>query len=362
MGKLNFNPGPTALPLEVLQKAKEGLSNFADTGFSILELSHRSQAYQSIHDNATKSLAAYLNIPDSHDILLLQGGASLQFTMVPMNLLGQKKTAYHIVTGSWSKKAYKESKKIGPTEILASSKERDFAYIPPESEWKPVPESAQGYLHITSNNTIYGTQWRELPHVSSLPLVVDMSSDIGTKPIPWENVDIAYAGAQKNLGAAGVTVVVIRKDLLTGDSTGLPAMLDYRVHAEKGSLYNTPPTFNIFVLQLMVQWLNDQGGLQAFEARSLDKSKRLYDVIDRSDDFYIGHAERSSRSTMNVTFRLQDEELTKVFLSKANEAGIIGINGHRSMGGCRVSLYNGIGIEACERLVDFMQAFKRNYS
>ncbi|MGM7700161.1 3-phosphoserine/phosphohydroxythreonine transaminase [Pseudalkalibacillus sp. Hm43] len=362
MEKMVFNPGPTALPDEVLSKAKAGLGKETYEGLSLLELSHRSTEYQAIHDNAKQALRRFLNIPATHEVLLLQGGASLQFTMAPMNLLRTFTCGYHIVTGSWSKKAYSESKKIGTTHMLTSSEDAKFSYIPKATDWHSTQLDPDGYVHITSNNTIYGTQWQNFEQLPSLPLVVDMSSDIGTRPIPWEKVALAYAGAQKNLGASGVTAVFIRKDLLSRDSSDLPAMLDYKTHAEKGSLFNTPPTFNIYVLGLMVDWMIEQGGMDEFQKRSEQKSQLLYELIDDSDGFYTGHAKSSSRSQMNVTFQLPDEQLNKRFLESAKQSGFVGLSGHRSIGGCRASLYNGITLEACEKLVEFLASFRRTHT
>ncbi|MCF6136182.1 3-phosphoserine/phosphohydroxythreonine transaminase [Pseudalkalibacillus berkeleyi] len=360
--KMNFNPGPTALPDEVLTKAQTGLNKELHSGISILEMSHRSQEYQLIHDNAKSELRHFLAVPESHDILFLQGGASLQFTMVPMNLLSKYNTAYHIVTGSWAEKAFNESQKIGKTQLLASSKHTTFDRIPKRSDWNVDVFNTPSYLHITSNNTIYGTQWQDYEDLPDLPIVMDISSDVGTKDIPWDRVTLAYAGAQKNLGAAGVTVIIINKELLVDHDTERPIMLDYNAHAKKGSLHNTPPAFNIYVLGLMVQWMNQEGGLQEFEDRSNKKSELFYRIIDQSNDFYKGHAEKSSRSKMNVTFKLPTSELNEAFLRKANEAGFVGISGHRSIGGCRISLYNGIEMEACEKLAHFMETFKQVHS
>ncbi|MGP4082270.1 3-phosphoserine/phosphohydroxythreonine transaminase [Pseudalkalibacillus sp. R45] len=361
METFNFNPGPTALPKEVLTRAQQELINYQKTGLSILEMSHRSKAYQSIHENAQHSMRSFLNIPDTHEILFLQGGASLQFTMVPMNLLRENQSASHIVTGSWSQKAYNESLKIGTTEITASSKESGFTHIPSKSEWNELSENT-GYLHLTSNNTIYGTQWQSFDGLPEVPLVIDMSSDIGSRSVPWEKVALAYAGAQKNIGPAGVTVVIIRKDVLAETNENLPAMLDYKIHANKNSLHNTPPTYTIYILGLMVEWMIEQGGLAEFIKRSEEKSSLIYNTIDHSGGFYSGHAEKSSRSQMNITFNLPSDELSKAFLQGAEERGFVGLNGHRSVGGCRASIYNGIGIETCKRLVDYMEYFKQKHA
>ncbi|MCF6411045.1 3-phosphoserine/phosphohydroxythreonine transaminase [Pseudalkalibacillus salsuginis] len=361
METFNFNPGPTALPKEVLLRAQQELVNYLDTGLSILEMSHRSKAYQSIHENAQQSLRKFLNIPETHEILFLQGGASLQFTMVPMNLLKESQSASYIVTGSWSQKAYKESMKIGKTEITASSEASGFTHIPDKSDWKGLDKDIS-YLHVTSNNTIYGTQWQTFEELPDVPLVIDMSSDIGSRTVPWEKVVLAYAGAQKNIGPAGATVVIIRKDVLAETNTQLPAMLDYKVHSNKNSLYNTPPTYSIYLLGLTIEWMIEQGGLTEFIHRSEQKASLLYNTIDESDGFYTGHAEKSSRSRMNITFNLPNSELSKAFLQGTEDEGFVGLSGHRSVGGCRASLYNGVGLASCERLVNYMEKFKKKHS
>ncbi|ACJ34650.1 3-phosphoserine/phosphohydroxythreonine transaminase [Anoxybacillus flavithermus] len=351
----NFNAGPSALPLAVLERAQKELLNFRQTGMSVMELSHRSKEYDAVHERAETLLRKLMNIPDTHDVLFLQGGASLQFSMVPMNLLKEGEVGNYVLTDSWSDKAMKEAKKVGATHVAASSKEEQYTYIPTNIE---LSERA-AYLHITSNNTIAGTQWREFPHVA-VDFIADMSSDILSRNIDVSRFALIYAGAQKNLGPSGVTVVIIRKDLLAKGDDHLPTMLNYRTYSESRSLYNTPPTFAIYMLSLVLEWVEEQGGVQAIEKRNAEKAAILYRCIDESEGFYKGHAKKESRSHMNVTFTLPNEELTKKFLSEAKERGFIGLAGHRSVGGCRASIYNAVDMEACEALVQFMETFRKN--
>lgn len=356
---LNFNAGPAALPEWALKEAQNELLNFRGTEMSVMELSHRSKDYEAVHNEAISSLRSLLSISDDYEVLFLQGGASLQFSMIPMNLLTEGKTAYYAMTGSWSEKALKEAKKVGNTEIAISSKDNQYKNIP-ALDPSSIPNDA-AYLHITSNNTIYGTQWHEFPTGLQVPLVADMSSDILCKPLNMEQFDLIYAGAQKNLGPSGVTVVIIKKDLLTRASDELPTMLNYNTHAKNNSLYNTPPTFSIYLLSLVLKWVEEQGGLEAVEKINRQKADLLYDEIDQSEDFYTGHAAPDSRSTMNVTFTLNSDEATKSFLAQAKESGFVGLNGHRSVGGCRASIYNAVPLENVEKLAQFMKEFRRNY-
>ncbi|WP_071396030.1 3-phosphoserine/phosphohydroxythreonine transaminase [Bacillus tuaregi] len=356
---LNFNAGPAALPEWALKEAQNELLNFRNTGMSVMELSHRSKDYEAVHNEAQSLLRSLLSIPDQYEILLLQGGASLQFSMIPMNLLQEGQTAYYAMTGSWSEKALKEAAKVGKTEIAVSSKENQYKNIPvldPSS----IPNDA-AYVHITSNNTIYGTQWKKFPTGLKAPLIADMSSDILCKPLNIEQFDMIYAGAQKNLGPSGVTVVIMKKELLERSSDNLPTMLNYNTHAKNNSLYNTPPTFGIYLLSLVLKWVTDQGGLEAIEKMNEQKAALLYNEIDNSNGFYNGHAVSDSRSTMNVTFTLNSEEATKSFLAQAKEAGFVGLNGHRSVGGCRASIYNAVPYENVEKLAQFMSDFRKNY-
>lgn len=355
----NFNAGPSALPLEVLERAQKELVNFNDTGMSIMEMSHRSKDFEEVHNNVILRLKKIFSIPDNYEVLLLQGGASLQFTMVPMNFLSEGQTASYILTGSWSEKAMKEAKLFGTAVEAASTKENKYRNIPNIEDI--TFNASDAYVHLTSNNTIFGTQWNEFPHTGDVPLVADMSSDILSRPVDVSQFGIIYAGAQKNLGPSGVTVVIIRKDLIEKANTNIPTMLKYKTHADSNSLYNTPPTFGIYMLGEVLRWVEEQGGLEAIQKRNEEKAKLIYDVIDESNGFYKGHAETDSRSLMNITFRLADEELEKQFLAEAKAAGFVGLNGHRSVGGCRASTYNAVPVEACEALRDFMVEFQKKH-
>ncbi|MBB6281717.1 MULTISPECIES: 3-phosphoserine/phosphohydroxythreonine transaminase [Geobacillus] len=355
----NFNAGPSALPLPVLERAQKELLNFQDTGMSVMELSHRSKEYDAVHRAAQERLKRLLNVPDGYDVLFLQGGASLQFSMVPMNFLTEGKIGCYVLTGSWSEKALKEAQKVGLTTVVASSKEANYTHIPSLDDVKWPKDAA--YVHITSNNTIFGTQWQEFPDVPA-DLIADMSSDILSRPFDVGKFALIYAGAQKNLGPSGVTVVILRGDLLERIPDGLPTMLDYRTHQKSNSLYNTPPTFAIYMLSLVLEWVEEQGGVTAIEARNRQKAAVLYEAIDESGGFYRPHAEKGSRSLMNVTFTLPSEELTKAFLAEAKERGFVGLGGHRSVGGCRASIYNAVPLEACEALASFMNDFRRRFA
>ncbi|MGN1401433.1 MAG: 3-phosphoserine/phosphohydroxythreonine transaminase [Bacillus sp. (in: firmicutes)] len=350
----NFNAGPAALPQAVLKRAESEWLNINGSGMSVMELSHRSKEYEAIHQRASLLLRELMGISEDYEVLFLQGGASLQFSMVPMNLLDQNRKAAYVLTGSWSEKALKEAQMIGETHIAASSKEKEYSFIPSASDISYDKDCS--YLHITSNNTIFGTQWQEFPH-TDIPLVADMSSDILSRPINMKQFGLIYAGAQKNLGPSGVTVVIMRKSLIR-ELDHLPTMLRYATHKKSGSLYNTPPTLAIYLLSLVLEWTKEQGGVREIEKKNNVKAQLLYDAIDESDGFYKGHADNGSRSLMNVTFTLPNEQLTKKFLTQATEAGFVGLNGHRSIGGCRASIYNAVPLSHCEQLVTFMKEFQ----
>jgi len=352
----NFNAGPAALPEAVLEKANKEWLNISNSGMSVMELSHRSKEYDAIHEKAKALLKELMNISDEYEVLFLQGGASLQFSMIPMNLLSEGKTASYVLTGAWSDKALKEAKKIGQTAIAASTKEQNYNSIPSIDSLSYDQDAA--YLHITSNNTIYGTQWKQYPQTGNVPLIADMSSDILSTEIDVNQFDVIYAGAQKNLGPSGVTVVIIKKSLIKNDLTHLPTMLQYVTHADSNSLYNTPPTLAIYLLSLVLEWVKEQGGVSAIEKINAEKANLIYKTIDDSEGFYKGHALPDSRSHMNVTFTLPNEELTKKFTQQAKEAGFVGLNGHRSVGGCRASIYNAVPLEHCVQLTDFMKKFQ----
>lgn len=355
----NFNAGPSALPQEVLERAKQQLVNFRDSGMSIMEMSHRSAIFDDVHNEAIALLKKLYAIPENYEVLFLQGGASLQFTMVPMNFLTADQKASYVLSGSWSEKAFKEAKLFGTPVEAASTKDNQYRNIPALEDIQFNDDDA--YLHITSNNTIYGTQWRHYPDTGNVPLVADMSSDILSKPVDIEKFGIIYAGAQKNLGPSGVTVVIIRKDLLEKANKNIPTMLKYTTHADSNSLYNTPPTFGIYMLGEVLKWVESKGGVAEIEKHNELKAKVIYDAIDHSNGFYKGHATTDSRSLMNITFRVTDEELEKQFLAEAKAAGFVGLNGHRSVGGCRASTYNAVPLEACEALRDFMVDFQQKH-
>ncbi|MEI3614158.1 3-phosphoserine/phosphohydroxythreonine transaminase [Pseudogracilibacillus sp. SO30301A] len=356
----NFNAGPSALPTAVLEKAQQELTNFQGTGMSVMELSHRSKTFEDVHNEAITRFKKLYAIPDDYEVVFLQGGASLQFSMIPMNFLTQDHKAGYIMTGSWSEKAFKETKFFGEAYHIASSKEDQYRSIPEISA--NDFDANDAYVHLTSNNTIYGTQWQAFPDTGQVPLIADMSSDIMSKAIDINNFDMIYAGAQKNLGPSGVTVAIIRKSLLKKANKNLPSMLSYQTYVDKNSLYNTPPTFAIYMLGEVLKWIELQGGLEAIASNNEEKAKYIYDAIDNSNGFYVGHAEKNSRSLMNITFRVQNEELEKKFLAEAAEEGFVGLNGHRSVGGCRASTYNAVPPEACLALSEFMKDFQQKNS
>ena len=355
----NFNAGPSALPVEVLEKAQQQLVNFRESGMSIMEMSHRSAIFDEVHNEAIALLKKLHAIPENYEVLFLQGGASLQFTMIPMNFLQADQKASYVLSGSWSEKAFKEAKFFGTPVEAASTKENQYRNIPALADIQFNEDDA--YVHITSNNTIYGTQWKEFPETGNVSLVADMSSDILSKPVDVSKFGLIYAGAQKNLGPSGVTVVIIRKDLLEKANKNIPTMLKYTTHADSNSLYNTPPTFGIYMLGEVLKWVESKGGVAEIAKHNELKAKVIYDAIDNSNGFYKGHATPESRSLMNITFRVADEELEKQFLAEAKAAGFVGLNGHRSVGGCRASTYNAVPLEACEALRDFMVAFQQKH-
>ena len=358
--RYNFNAGPSALPQEVLDHAQSELLSYQQLGMSIMEFSHRSKEYQKIHDGANELLRELLNIPDDYEVLFLQGGASLQFSMIPMNFLSEGKQGNYVITGSWAQKALKEAEKIGKTFTGSSSQDDDFRSIPDLSTIKYSHHDA--YVHLTSNNTIHGTQWKNFPQNDRSRLIADMSSDILSRSLPVDQFSLIYAGAQKNLGPAGVTVVILKKDMLKNIPDNLPTMLDYRTHVDKNSLYNTPPSFAIYMLSLVLQWTKNNGGITAIEKLNAEKTNLLYDTIDGSKGFYNGTADKQSRSSMNVTFRLPGKELEELFLKEAEEEGFVGLKGHRSVGGCRASLYNAVPIESVRALCDFMHTFHHKHN
>jgi phosphoserine aminotransferase len=352
----NFSAGPAVLPVPVLEQAQNELVSLPGVGMSILEVSHRSKVFEGVLARAEADIRKLAGVPSNYRVLFLQGGASMQFTMVPMNLLSEEATAEYLVTGAWSSKAVDEAKKIGKVHVAATTKAEQFTRIPRAEEIVLTPGAA--YVHMTSNNTIYGTEWKALPDVGDIPLVSDTSSDMFSRPIDVARHGLIYAGAQKNMGPAGVTVVIIRDDLLARSAASLPVMLSYAIHAENGSMYNTPPVFAIYMLGLVTRWLIGQGGLEAIAEVNERKAGKLYAEIDRTG-FYRGTAQKDSRSLMNVTFRLPSEELEKQFVADAEESGLDGLKGHRSVGGIRASIYNAFPEAGIDALTDFMQEFER---
>ncbi|MGH8016029.1 MAG: 3-phosphoserine/phosphohydroxythreonine transaminase [Candidatus Zixiibacteriota bacterium] len=352
----NFNAGPAILPHEVLVKAQKELLNYNGIGMSVMEISHRTKEYEEINDVTIALFRELMGLGPNHKVIFLGGGASTQFAMLPMNLLSQEKTAAYVETGSWAEKAIKEAKKFGNVHVAASSKDKNYSYIP-KLKGSDVPDDSV-YLHITSNNTIFGTQWHEFPNVS-VPLVCDMSSDILSRQLNFKSFDMIYAGAQKNVGPAGVTIVIIKDDLLEKCSDSNPVMFNYKTHAAENSLYNTPPVFPIYMVKLVLEWMKAQGGLSIIEGWNRAKQEVIYDIIGQNSDYYKGHAQRESRSWMNITFRLPSPELEEKFTKESQAAGFIGLKGHRSVGGIRVSLYNAMPIEGAEKLAEFMQKFRR---
>ncbi|MGE3277552.1 MAG: 3-phosphoserine/phosphohydroxythreonine transaminase [Vicinamibacterales bacterium] len=352
----NFSAGPAVLPLSVLEEAQRDLVALPGVGMSILEISHRSKAFEGILAEAEAGVRQLGGVPDGYKVLFLQGGASTQFSMVPMNLLGAGATADYIVTGSWSQKAVKEAQKVGTVHIAGTTEGEKFTRVPRQDELQFTAGAA--YAHYTTNNTIFGTQWASEPDAGEVPLVADASSDIFSRPIDVSKYGVIYAGAQKNLGPSGVTLVIIREDLLARSQKSLPTMLNYAVHAENGSMYNTPPCFGIYLLGLVMKWALAQGGLTAVAEVNERKAGKLYTEIDRSG-FYRGTADTGSRSRMNVTFRLPSEDLEKTFIKEATAAGLDGLKGHRSVGGVRASIYNAFPEAGIDALVSFMQEFER---
>jgi phosphoserine aminotransferase len=354
----NLSAGPAILPEEVLLEAQKDLYSYKGSGMSVMEMSHRGKIFDGIIKDADADLRKLLNISDNYSILFLQGGATLQFSMVPLNLMPPKNKADYIVTGSWAKKSVKEAKRVGAVNIAASTESESFVRIPKQSELKLDPDAS--YVHFTSNNTIYGTQWRNEPEVGNVPLVCDASSDFLHKMIDINKYGLIYAGAQKNIGPSGVTVVIIRKDLLERSSDSLHTYMNYKIHVENDSMYNTPTTFGIYIAGLVFKWLLNMGGLNEMYKRNLDKAKILYDAIDASGGYYKGTTAVEDRSLMNVTYRLPNEELEKKFIDEAKKKGFEGLKGHRSVGGIRASIYNAFPKKGVEELATFMEEFKKN--
>ncbi len=355
MKKYNFSAGPATLPTTVIQQASMGVLDLDGIGLSVLEISHRSAEFGQIIERAEELVRKLLRVPEEYAVLFLTGGASTQFFMVPMNLLAEAETASYVLTGSWAKKAYKEAQLFGNVEVAASSEDQNFSYIPRQLDIS----SDSVYLHYTSNNTIYGTQFHQLPDTDK-PLVADMSSDIFSRPVDIQRHWVIYAGAQKNMGPAGTTLVIIRKDVVERAGRTLPTMLNYKTHIEKRSLFNTPPVFPIYVSMLTLAWVDEMGGVERMAQINKEKAALLYREIDDNPLFY-GVVRPEDRSVMNVCFRLHDEKLNDAFLAMCSERGIVGIKGHRSVGGFRASIYNAMPIEGVQLLVETMRDFAQRY-
>lgn len=352
----NFSAGPATLPPAVLQQAQQDIINFRDSGMGIMEISHRSQLFITICNEIIDDIRQLLAIPAAYRILFLQGGASSQFFMVPANLLAKGRKATYLNTGIWSNKAIKEARLYGDISVGFTSEQQKFNRVPLPGEFSVAADAE--YLYYTSNNTISGTQFHYTPK-ADIPLICDMSSDILSRPIEIERYGLIFAGAQKNIGTAGVTLVIIREDLLDKAPENLPTMLQYRTHANSDSLFNTPPTFAIYIMGEMLKWIKNQGGVAAIQQANQEKAALLYRAIDQSDSYYRGHADRDSRSQMNVSFTLANPELEQKFLQQALAAGFSGLKGHRLLGGCRASIYNAFAREGVEKLIAFMQQFQQ---
>lgn len=354
---LNFNAGPSMLPTPVLEQVQAELRDYQGRGMSIMEMSHRSREYEAVNSQAESTFKELLGVGEGYRVLFLQGGASMQFAMVAMNFLPAGATADYLTTGAWGERAYQEAAAVGSVHEAATTKADNFRRVPRAGEIKLTTNAA--YVHLTSNETIQGVQWHTWPDVGDRPLVADMSSDILSRPFDVRRFALVYAGAQKNLGPSGVTAVLVRESWLARANAKLPAILRYSTFAKNNSLYNTPPTFGVYVLNLVLQWIRKAGGLAGMAERSQRKAQLLHDAIDQSNGFYRGHAEADSRSLMNVTLRLPDEAREKQFLAAAEKAGMVGLAGHRSVGGIRASIYNAVSVEACQTLAAFMGDFAR---
>ena len=350
----NFSAGPSALPLPVLEKAQKELVVYGNTGMSVMEMSHRSQMYLDIFEDAEKLLRELMNIPDNYKVLFLQGGASMQFAMVPLNLFKNKKADF-VNTGQWSKKAIEEANKIGKANVVASSAAETFNHIPALDPKTFDPEA--DFFHITSNNTIYGTRFTKLPETGNVPIVSDMSSCILSEVVDVTKYGMIYAGAQKNIGPAGLTIVIIREDLIGNALPGTPTMLDYKTHADNDSMFNTPPTYGIYMAKLVFEWLKEMGGVPAIQKKNEEKAAILYSFLD-SSDMFSATVRAEDRSIMNIPFVTGNDDLDKKFVKEAEKAGFVNLKGHRSVGGMRASIYNPMPVEGVQALVDFMKKFE----
>jgi len=354
----NFNPGPAALPLAALERARDELVDYRGSGMSIIEHSHRGKEYEAVHDEAIALIRELLSVSDDYHVLFLQGGASQQFALVPMNLLPPGKSADYILTGGWSEKAFEEAKIVGNARVAASTGVNGkYTRIPKQAELALDPNAA--YVHMTSNNTLFGTEWFDFPDTGAVPLVCDMSSDFMWRKFDVSRFGLVYAGAQKNVGPSGIVVVLARKDLVEGGRKDIPKIFRYKTHSDNRSLYNTPPTFSIYLVRNVLLWMKEEGGLSAIEKTNREKGKVLYDTIDQNADFFRAPVDKDSRSLMNVVFRLPTEALEEQFVAEAMKAKMVGLKGHRSVGGIRVSTYNAVSLEAVQALTTFMRDFAK---
>ncbi|MFA7281068.1 MAG: 3-phosphoserine/phosphohydroxythreonine transaminase [Sterolibacterium sp.] len=355
---INFSAGPAALPEDVLKEAASEMLDWHGSGQSVMEMSHRGKEFMSIAAAAEADLRELLAIPANYKVLFLQGGATLQFEMIPMNLLAGKTSADYVHTGEWAKKAIKEAKTFCTVNTVASAEDQKFTYAPAQSEWKLNPDAA--YVHYTANETIGGVEFQWIPNTGNVPLICDMSSNILSRPVDVSKYGMIYAGAQKNIGPAGLTIVVVRDDLIGKGSPTPPTMLDYKTHAENESMYNTPPTYGIYIAGLVFQWLKKQGGLAAMEKKNIEKSALLYDFLDQSK-FFQNPVRKQDRSRMNIPFTLKNAELDEEFLKGAKARGMVQLKGHRSVGGMRASIYNAMSLEGVKTLVEYMKEFEKNH-
>ncbi|MBK8019010.1 MAG: 3-phosphoserine/phosphohydroxythreonine transaminase [Betaproteobacteria bacterium] len=352
----NFSAGPAVLPEAVLMQARDEMLDWHGSGMSVMEMSHRGKEFESIIAQAEADLRELMAVPGNYKVLFLQGGASLQFSMIPINLMGESKRADYVHTGEWAKKAIAEAKRVGVVNIAATAEDRNFSYAPAQPAWKLSADAA--YVHVTTNETIGGVEFHWVPDTGNVPLIADMSSHILSRPMDVSRYGLIYAGAQKNIGPAGLAIVIVRDDLIGRAPAGTPAMLDYKVMADNGSMYNTPPTYSVYIAGLVFQWLKKLGGLKAMEEINRRKAGLLYDLIDGSG-FYTNPVAKTDRSLMNIPFRMRDESLDESFLKSAKSAGLIQLKGHRSVGGMRASVYNAMPVEGVQALVDFMRDFEK---
>jgi len=350
----NFSAGPATLPLEVLEIAQKEFLNFQGTGMSLIESSHRSPEYDKVHQDCIKLFRKVLSLDESYHVLFLGGGASTQFAMIPMNFLTSDKTAAYVDTGAWAGKAMQEAHRFGNVHLAGSSKDSSYDHVPMQLD---IPKNS-AYLHLTSNNTIFGTQYQTFPEFPKLPIICDMSSDITSRQHDFSKFDMIYAGAQKNLGPAGVTIVILKDEFLQKANKDIPTMFSYHTHASKNSLFNTPPVFPIYIVKLVLEWIIRHGGIEGIEKINIAKKERIYQLIDLYPDYFRGTVQKDSRSWMNITMRLPNEDLEKKFVSEAKANGMAGLKGHRDVGGIRVSTYNAMSLEGIEKLAEFMESFK----